>query len=257
MRSRVKRRAGHPPAFAGSNLALSLRSERRPRAWWCGTTPQGDDSAGISAGTEILTSSIGPPPSTGGQDDESYDRIWSVLEGLRPFGRVAFDAAVTRLGSDDPSVRATACDVLTALCNPDNDGWSADKGAAVLALAEHEDDDDVLWSIVAALPFTDAEAFMGTRAHLGIGRCEKGQVTIPRPSGRVRHRRGIAVEFERGDDGIILRRVEGRGVPRKTIAGRLVAEVMWDDDGRDHGAHAGGCGPVHGTSSTRTSSSMC
>lgn len=85
--------------------------------------------------------------------EEEYEGIWPLMDDARAFGRGAFAAAAALLASTDPSERAVGCDLLGTLCNPDEDHLGPEVAIALIALAEHEDDTDVQWSIARALGY--------------------------------------------------------------------------------------------------------
>ena len=62
-------------------------------------------------------------------DDEHWQAKWDVLEELRPLGRVAFDRALTLLTGQFWD-RTLGCDVLSVLCNPDEEGWGHEAAVA-------------------------------------------------------------------------------------------------------------------------------
>jgi HEAT repeat protein len=68
--------------------------------------------------------------------------------------------ALARIGDDDPVIRATACDFIAAAAQIE-ESVRGDAATALIALAEHEPDTDVLWSIARALgDTTDGRAAM-------------------------------------------------------------------------------------------------
>lgn len=102
---------------------------------------------------ELLDETLGIKRASACRDD--LDETWRVLHEARPFGRVAFDTAVALLGSDDAAERTVGCDLLAALCDPDEEGWGPEVTSAVVRMAETEDDADVLWSVAQALGFAE------------------------------------------------------------------------------------------------------
>ena len=83
-------------------------------------------------------------------DDEHWQAKCDVLEELRPLGRVAFDRAL-RLLSGHFWDRALGCDMLSVLCNPDEEGWGHEAAVALVDSSIGQDDPDLLWSLATAL----------------------------------------------------------------------------------------------------------
>jgi hypothetical protein len=83
-------------------------------------------------------------------DDEHWQAKWDVLEELRPLGRVAFDRAL-RLLTGQFWDRALGCDMLSVLCNPDEEGWGHEAAVALVDSSIGQDDPELLWSLAMAL----------------------------------------------------------------------------------------------------------
>ena len=81
---------------------------------------------------------------------EDYPPSWNVLRNARSFGRGALEAGLSLLAGDDIE-RSVGCDLLSVLCNPDEEGWSHEIAVAVVKLAATEEDDEVCWSIAEVL----------------------------------------------------------------------------------------------------------
>src|ERR1019366_1693113 len=79
-------------------------------------------------------------------DDEHWQAKWDVLGGLRPLGRVAFDRALTLLTGQFWD-RTLGCDVLSVLCNPDEEGWGHEAAVALVDSSIGQDDPELLWSL--------------------------------------------------------------------------------------------------------------
>jgi len=97
---------------------------------------------------------------------EDFDGTWPLLHEARPFGRVAFDEAVALLASDDAAERMVGCDLLGALCDPDEQGWGPEVALAVVRMADTEVDPDVLWSVANALGFAEDHQGLATLIRL-------------------------------------------------------------------------------------------
>ena len=95
-----------------------------------------------------------------------FDATWRLLHKARSFGRVAFDEAVALLGSDHTVERTVGCNLLGALCNPDEEGWGPEVASAVVRMAETEGVPEVLWSVAEALRF--AEDHRGLATLIGL-----------------------------------------------------------------------------------------
>lgn len=127
-----------------------------------------------------------------GQED--YEAIWPVLDEAAAFGPEAFDAALELLGSKDASARAVACDLLGALCNPDERNLGPEVAMALVRLAEHEYDPDVLWSIARALG--------SARDHRGLATLMS---LVGHPDGDVRYQVALALpSCQEGGDAAVL-----------------------------------------------------
>lgn len=83
---------------------------------------------------------------------DEYDGVWETLRSAADAGGRAVDLGLLMLGSEDPDVRGTGCDLLSQCfdgCQPDR----TDVGPALVALAEREEETDVLWSLARALGY--------------------------------------------------------------------------------------------------------
>lgn len=130
---------------------------------------------------------------------DDLEAMGQVLQGVRPFGRDAFDAAVALLSSDDAVERTVGCDVLAALCNPDEEHWGPEVASVVIRLAQGERDVEVLWSIVNALRFAEDARGLPTLADLA-----------EHPDSGIRYQVAVALpSCEGGDAGLLARALIG------------------------------------------------
>ncbi len=86
---------------------------------------------------------------------DDYDRVWEPLRLVASGGADAANLALEMVGSGDPCVRATGCDLLGLVCDRFEEPRRR-ATAALVALAAEESDVDVQWSIARALGSTSA-----------------------------------------------------------------------------------------------------
>jgi HEAT repeat protein len=84
---------------------------------------------------------------------DDYEGVWAPLQLVAESGADADTLALEMIGSDDPCVRATGCDLLGLLCERFEEPRTR-ATAALVALAVEEADVDVQWSIARALGST-------------------------------------------------------------------------------------------------------
>lgn len=154
-----------------------------------------DDQAAASAAVplaDLLGQAVAIHRRATGQED--YEAIWPILDEAAALGRAAFGAALELLGSKEASARAVACDLLGALCNPDERVLGPEVTLALVRLAEHEDDPDVVWSIARALG--SAEDHMGLSTLVSL---------VGHPDSDVRYQVALALPFcQEGGDAAVL-----------------------------------------------------
>jgi hypothetical protein len=83
---------------------------------------------------------------------EDYDALWEHFEQVKRYGREGLDAALQLLQGDTLE-RTVGCDLLSVLCNPDDQGWGHEVALAVCKIAQDETDADCCWSIAQALEY--------------------------------------------------------------------------------------------------------
>jgi len=84
------------------------------------------------------------------QSPEDYEAIWEALGQAADAGSAALELALGMLGSGDPAMRAVGCDLIGVMSNGSDDPPRR-AARALVDLADHETDGDVLWSIAGAL----------------------------------------------------------------------------------------------------------
>ncbi len=83
---------------------------------------------------------------------DEYEAVWVPLRKAAEAGAAAIDTGLEMLGSGDPVIRATGCDLLGTVFNGSDEPRRA-VAAALVELAGRESDPDVLWSVAGALHF--------------------------------------------------------------------------------------------------------
>ena len=97
--------------------------------------------------------------------DDQWDEMWDALRALKPLGRLAFDGALSLLAGPYFD-RAVGCDLLGALCDSDEEGWSHEAAVALVNVAEGETDAEVLWSVAHALNHAGDPVAVSTLSNL-------------------------------------------------------------------------------------------
>jgi HEAT repeat protein len=130
----------------------------------------------------------------GASSPEDYEAVWVPLRRAADASDAVIDVGLQMLGSDDPVIRATGCDLL-ATCFDGRDPGRHDVAGALVALAAEESDTDVQWSLAHALGRIGdplgVEALVGLAGHADSD--VRFQVAVALP----------AVAFGRRDDRVV------------------------------------------------------
>jgi HEAT repeat protein len=96
---------------------------------------------------QILASAIAIARAAPSRDVEPLGLLYEA----RHHGREALDRGLALLRRSDAVERAVGCDLLAELCSPDDHGWGPEVAVALVAMAQAEDDPDVLRPLVRAI----------------------------------------------------------------------------------------------------------